>query len=306
MQNMRPTVDVIIPTYKPDGRLSILIHRLMRQTYPVNKIIIVNTENSKADKKQLCQNEAVEVHHVPIEDFNHGLTRNYARDFSEAEYVVFVTQDVVPKDCRLIEELMRPFEDPDVYVSYARQIPRKDSSPMESYTRKYNYPDYDIVKTIDDVEKMGIKAFFSSDVCAAYRRREHILMGGFPKTILNEDAIYAARVILDGKKVYYCSRAKVIHSHNYTYRQQFRRNFDIGVSHRDYELIFSCTTSEQEGIKLVINTAKHLVCIGKWYLIPDLIMHSGFKFLGYRLGKRYKSLPKSLILKCTSMKSYWK
>ena len=39
------TVDVIIPTYKPDKKLIQLIDRLSKQTVPVQKIILVNTED---------------------------------------------------------------------------------------------------------------------------------------------------------------------------------------------------------------------------------------------------------------------
>ena len=40
----RPTVDVVIPTYKPGKIFEELLRRLSRQTYPVTKIVIMNTE----------------------------------------------------------------------------------------------------------------------------------------------------------------------------------------------------------------------------------------------------------------------
>ena len=41
---MNKKVDVIIPVYKPDQKFLSLLKRLKRQTYPVNRIIIMNTE----------------------------------------------------------------------------------------------------------------------------------------------------------------------------------------------------------------------------------------------------------------------
>ena len=38
------TVDIIIPTYKPSVECKNLIKRLIKQTYSINKIIIINTE----------------------------------------------------------------------------------------------------------------------------------------------------------------------------------------------------------------------------------------------------------------------
>ena len=37
-----PKVDVIIPAYKPDESFIKLIEMLEKQTYPVNKIIVMN------------------------------------------------------------------------------------------------------------------------------------------------------------------------------------------------------------------------------------------------------------------------
>ena len=44
MQDNRYIVDVIIPTYKPDERIWKLLERLEKQTYMINKIIIINTD----------------------------------------------------------------------------------------------------------------------------------------------------------------------------------------------------------------------------------------------------------------------
>ncbi len=40
------SVDVIIPVYKPDKKLQLLLKRLVEQSYPIRRIIIMNTERS--------------------------------------------------------------------------------------------------------------------------------------------------------------------------------------------------------------------------------------------------------------------
>lgn len=313
MQEMKYIVDVIIPTYKPDKRFHKLIERLQRQSYKINKIIIVNTDEGSLDLeasgiKEAMENSVVdmEIHHIRQKDFDHGTARNLGIRYSKADIVVFMTQDAIPDNSKTIEELLRPFEDEQVYISYGRQLPMGDCEFIEAYTRQFNYPDYDIVKTKESIKEMGIKAYFSSDVCAAYRREKQIELGGFPRTIFNEDSIFAAKVIWAGGKVYYASASRVIHSHNYSYKQLFQRNFDIGVSHKDFEAVFAGVKTENEGIKLVKQTMGILLKRGKWYLIPDVILQSGSKFLGYRFGKIYKKLPKKMVLCFTSTKHYWK
>ena len=38
------TVDVVIPTYKPDEKFDRLMQMLQKQTYPIGTILIMNTE----------------------------------------------------------------------------------------------------------------------------------------------------------------------------------------------------------------------------------------------------------------------
>lgn len=301
------TVDVVIPTYKPDKRLGSLLRRLRKQSYPIEKIIIVNTEKELFDSEYVEGISNVEIHHIEKKEFDHGGTRNYGMKFCKSDLVLMMTQDAVPAGKDMVKELVKPFEDKDVMVVYGRQLPAPNCSIAEAYTRRFNYPDYDIVKTSNDILRMGIKAFFCSDVCAMYKRTEHEKLGGFPnRTIINEDSIFAAYAIQTGKKVYYAAKAEVIHSHNYTYKQQFHRNFDIGVSHKQFKEIYAEVKSEDEGIRLVKETAVYLMDGNKFYLVPDLIIKSVAKFVGYRLGKMYNMLSRDMILKCTMDKSYWR
>lgn len=305
MQDNKYIVDVIIPTYKPDERFWKLLERLDKQTYVINKTIIINTDETCIDTVRIAAMKNVEIHHINLEEFDHGTSRNYGVTFSNADIVVFMTQDAIPDNKYMVEELVKPFKDEDVYITYGRQLPMQKCAFVEAYTRQFNYPETDIVKTKESIKSMGIKTYFSSDVCAAYRREKQIELGGFPRTIFNEDSIFAAQVINNDKKVYYASKARVIHSHNYTYMQQFHRNFDIGVSHKDFEEVFGQVKSENEGIKLVKQTTKYLISMGKWYLIPDMLIRSGFKFIGYKMGKQYRHLSRKMVLRCTSMKQYW-
>lgn len=292
------TVDVIILTYKPGKAVNSLIKRLEEQHYGVHKIIIINTERECIDEEAVLGDYGnIEIHHIKKEAFNHGLTRNYGVSFSKADYVVFMTQDAIPVDRYLIDELLRPFEDEDVYLTYARQQANKNCKYLEKYIRNFNYPNHDIVKTKSDLETMGIKALFCSDVCAAYSREKFLELGEFPATNFNEDTFFAYKVLMADKKVYYAANATVIHSHNYTYRQQFKRNFDIGKSQSEYAYIFDNIKSESEGIRMVKSALSHIVRHGKWYMIPDLFISSGFKFVGYRLGKKYQKLPDKYVKK---------
>ena len=140
-----------------------------------------------------------------------------------------------------------------------------------------------------------------------YKRQEYDAMGGFEhKTIFNEDMIMASKMIEDGKAVAYQADARVWHWHDYKAIQQLHRNFDLAVSQVDHGGLFLKVSSESEGVKMVIATIKHLFKKGKIYLIPKYVIDTGFKLIGYKLGRNYKKLPKWMVLKLTMNQTYWK
>ena len=299
-------VDVIIPTYKPDERVVLLVKKLLKQSYPLREIHLIDTDTGIFPEELAQLSDNIKVTHIPKEKFDHGGTRHMGMLKSKAEIVVYMTQDALPANEYLIEEMVKPFAEKDIAVSYARQLPDQECKVIERYTRSFNYPKQSRVKSIEDLDTLGIKTYFCSDVCAAYRKDVYESLGGFEeKTIFNEDMIMAAKIIQSGFKIAYIAEAKVIHSHNYSCMQQFRRNFDLAVSQAEHPEIFENVKSESEGIRLVVDTARYLVKIKKPWLIFSLIIKSGFKFLGYRFGKNYRKLPEWLIAKCTMNPGYW-
>lgn len=302
----KPTVDVIIPAYKPDEKLSRLVSMLQQQTYPIAHILIINTEESYWRPELIENMEHVEVFHIPKKEFDHGGTRCLGESLSGADILVYMTQDAVPADRQLIRQLICPFQKSNVKASYARQLPDDDCRIIERFTRDFNYPDESFIKSAEDLPEMGIKTFFCSNVCAAYDHAVYKELGGFVKrAIFNEDMIYAGKLIQTGYSIAYQAEAKVIHSHNYSGWQQFTRNFDLAVSQVQHPEIFAGIKSENEGIRLVKRTASYLRSIGKSSLIFSLIYMSGCKYLGYRLGRWYRKLPHFLVRFCSMNKTYW-
>ncbi|HIX28604.1 MAG TPA: glycosyltransferase family 2 protein [Candidatus Blautia stercoravium] len=300
------TVTVIVPTYKPDGKFLQLMNMLKRQTCKADQILIMNTEERYWKNSFMEGVDNWEVHHLSRTAFDHGKTRGEGAKFADSEILVYFTQDAVPVDEKLLENLLEPFRNPQVGAAYARQLPADDCKIIERYTRSFNYPDTSRIKTKKDIPELGIKTYFCSNVCAAYRRSVYEEMGGFvTRTIFNEDMIMASQMIQAGYGVAYAAEARVVHSHNYGYMQQLRRNFDLAVSQEDHPEIFASISSESEGIRLVKSTAVYLIKQGKPWLIPDLILSSGFKYLGYKAGRSYKRLPSSWVRRLTMNPAYW-
>ena len=305
-------VDVIIPVYRPDEKLEKLIERLNQQTVEPAHIFFMQTMTEDEAEDTRVRKILEKSKHgtiVPIGklEFDHGGTRNKGAQMSEAEFMLFMTQDAVPEDPVLIEKLLQAVQQKDtIAAAYGRQLPDDKVGVIETYTRQFNYPEESLIKGKEDLPRLGIKTYFCSNVCAMYRRDIYLKMGGFvTKTIFNEDMICAGTMIQKGYSVVYAADARVYHSHNYSGRQQFHRNFDLGVSQAEHPEIFEGVPSEGEGIRLVKRSLGYLIRTGHFWLIPQLIWQSGMKYAGYFLGKRYRKLPRKVVLACTMSPYYW-
>ena len=308
-------VDVIIPTYKPDNKFLVSIKRLLAQTVKPGKIIIINTDKNVWDKAGIGEelnslfedsNTSLYLEHIEKSDFDHGDTRNLGVSKSDAKYFICMTQDAVCADKQTVEYLLRGM-DKSIKMTYARQIPDKKADKIEKFTREFNYPAESMIKSFNEREALGIKTYFASNVCSAYERECFDALGGFDTgEILNEDMLYAYKLIEHGYFIKYEAWAKVIHSHNYSGKKQFMRNFDIGVSQSSNPKIFKSIKSENEGKKLVLKTLKYLLSTHSYISAVRLIYISACKYAGFLAGKNFKKLPKGLIRACSMNKEFWR
>lgn len=304
-------IDIIIPLYKPGRELFALLDRLERQTLPVKNIILMNTEEKYFAQliygtEFAHKYKNVKVFHLSKREFDHGRTRRKGVSLSDAPVFVMMTQDAMPVDEFLLERLVDNLKD-DVAVAYARQLPGENSSVLERFSREFNYPGESVIKSLEDLDRLGIKTYFCSDVCAAYRRDIYEELSGFVKrAIFNEDMIFAACAVNAGYKIAYEAQAQVIHSHNYNCRQQFHRNFDLGVSQAQHPEIFANIKSESEGIRMVKAAAAYLRKNHMRRRIPYFYLQCFCKYAGYLLGRHYRKLPRKMVLACTASPDYWR
>ena len=305
-------VDVVIPTYKPGKQFVELIEKLFDGMGDyINSVIVMNTEEEiwkKAIPSDFTDRfPLMKVFHIRKEEFDHAGTRHEGFLKTDAPYVLFMTQDAMPYDNLLISNLIKALDDnEDVAVAYARQLPNEKCNKIERLTRDFNYPDTSVIKGKEDIEKLGIKTFFCSNVCAMYKRDVYEKLGGFKApAIFNEDMVFAGDAVNAGYKIAYVADARVIHSHNYTGREQFHRNFDLGVSQTDHHEVFDGIKSESEGIKMVWKNTWALLKKGAVFSVFKLVWLSANKYLGYKKGRNYKALSREKILKYTMNPSYW-
>ena len=303
------SVDVIIPVYRPDEKLNRLLIALKTQTILPEKIILIHTGEVLPGEPDYSAYQNVVLHIIAPREFDHGGSRNLGASLSEAEVMVFMTQDAVPADDYLLERLMKALMgvgDENCAAAYARQLPYEDCRAVERYIREFNYPGSSELRTKKDITIKGIKTFCNSNVCSAYRKDIFDRLGGFePRTIFNEDLLYGAKAVLNGYGIRYEAEARVYHSHNLGLSDQFHRNFDNAVSQAEHPEKFKTVSSEKEGMRLVKYCISRMKEERKLYLVPYFVLNCACRYAGFFLGKRFSKLPGWLIKACSLNKRYW-
>ena len=279
-------ISVVIPVLNAEKDLPGLLKALSEQTLQADEIIVTDSESSDRTR-QIAEAEGVRVIPVLRKEFDHGGTRDMALRASLGDIVVFLTQDAVPAESSFLEKLIRPLSEEGVAVVTGRQLPKKSATRVERLVRIFNYPAESHIRSEADVEKMGIKAFFCSDVCAAYNREIYLELGGFEYPLkTNEDMFFAAKTLRNGYKVAYAADAQVFHSHNLTLKEQYQRNRIQGYEIERHRDLLGNVSQVPEGWKLVRYMSAQLLKEGRLVSFAHFGLDCCARFMGSRIGRR--------------------
>jgi len=305
MQTEHTRVSVIIPTLNGAKSVPSVLSKLHHQEQPINEIIIADS-GSDDNTPELAKKLGAKVLHIKPGTFDHGKTRNLAANIARGNILVFMTQDAIPVDTKLILKLIKPLDDPQVAVSYARQVPLPGASLSEQYLRLANYPPDSKVKSINDLPALGINTFQCSNVCAAYRRRTFEALDGFPHpAVCNEDMLFSSRAIQAGYKIAYTAEARIQHSHNLSCKELFKRYFDISASLDHEPDIRNLGRAEARGLTFFINQLTYLRDQKILHMLPRVILETGAKFIGFKFGANHTRIPQNLKEHLGLNKQYW-
>lgn len=304
---MRLSASIIIPLYK--GRaylkgLSPILSELQLVGIPT---FFIDSESLDGSASYIRKNTDHDVIEILAADFDHGGTRSMAKYLSESDIQVFLTQDALPLSVVDIQNLIEVFKNKNIAAAYGRQLPYKHTNLFGKHLRKFNYRDRSYAYSLIDKDNFGIKTTFLSNSFSAYRRSAMNEIGWFKNgLILGEDVYAGAKLLNKGYKLAYVANAQVYHSHSYTIIEEFKRYFDIGVFHSMENWILNqFGKPEGEGMRYVKSELNYLFNYNAYYLFPEFILRNTMKYIGYKLGRNYKILPKKVVKKISMHNRWW-
>lgn len=265
------------------------------------KVLVVISSKQDRSKEQAEKMGAATLC-LDAKEYNHGLTREKARNILQTDIVVMMTPDAYAEK-QMLEKLVAPIIDGTASIAYARQLPHKNADLFEAFPREFNYPETSHCYSLQDAKRIGPAAFFCSNSCAAYSQKALDQIGGFPSVLLGEDTCATAKLLCKGHKIAYVAEARVAHSHRYSIKQEFQRYFDTGLARESYrDLLLG--TDKVRGKKFAKAFVKKILKENPLQL-PYAILHTLTKWVGYQIGQRAKKFPVIIKKALSSQKFYW-
>ncbi|MGL5963405.1 MAG: glycosyltransferase, partial [Fusobacteriaceae bacterium] len=219
-------VSVICPVYNGESYLKELFSKV-REQKKIESIEIIAPVSKSKDRSLAEAQKYADIAYEVVE-FNHGKTRHEAVLKAEGDYLVFITQDILPVDEYWMYNLIKRLDEKTV-ASFSKQIAYKEHGEIEKLIRDFNYPDFERVCNLENKEKNGRKNLFYSDASSAVLKNQFLKLGGYDFIVpTNEDVILANNIIKNNKSFIYEPSSKVYHSHKLSLKDSYNRYKAIG------------------------------------------------------------------------------
>jgi len=190
---------------------------LARQRLPHHLLVMDNasTDGTRAEAAKYTEH----IIDIPAGAYVPGRVLNQAMARTDGAFVVFVNSDCTPQHDDWLERLLAGFRDEKTAAVFGRQIPRPECTPLFAKDTEDTYG--------DGARQHYWRHCFS--MAASALRRTCWLAEPFNERIqYSEDIAWTWRMRQLGWQIAYVPDAIVMHSHNYTLRQWYRRQYGEG------------------------------------------------------------------------------
>jgi len=278
------TIDIICPLYNAERYIMDLNKNILKQVdVKINKVIYILTKSKDNSEKILNENNCDYDVIEPI-TFSHSLTREKYAMQSNADILVFITQDIQIQGDKWLYNLTKSIKLNECEACYSKQL--CNNNTIEKYIREKNYPGESFVVTSENIGKLGLKTFFFSDASSAIRKEIFVKLNGYDgkEFPTNEDMYIAYKLITKGYKIKYCADSEVIHSHKFTLKQLYKRYYDTGIFFRQNKYLekYKVNNAGEELAKYALRRAIQEKNVKVLFdFIPNMLA----RFIGMKMGK---------------------
>jgi glycosyltransferase involved in cell wall biosynthesis len=209
-----PRCSIVIRTFNEEKHIERLLAAIQTQTLKDVEIVLVDS-GSTDHTLEITANFPVQILHILPRDFTFGRSLNKGISAASGEIIVLASAHVYPMNEDWLEQLIAPFEDPQMALSYGKQRGGEGSKFSEDQHFRSWFP---------DLSEMDQDRAYANNANAAIRRsfweKNH-----FDEELTGlEDVAWASWAREQGYKIAYIAEAGVIHHHDESAAQIINRH----------------------------------------------------------------------------------
>ncbi|WAL58972.1 glycosyltransferase family 2 protein [Thermocoleostomius sinensis] len=210
---IHPRCSIIIRCYNEEQHIGRLLDGIQQQTIAPVEIIVVDS-GSTDRTVEIAQQYSVTLVSIRPEEFSFGRSLNLGCQAASAELIVIASAHVYPVYRDWLEQLLKPFADPQMALVYGKQRGNDVTK----------YSEHQIFATwFPDDSNLNQTHPFCNNANAAIRRKLWQQLPYDESLTGLEDLDWAKRVMQLGHRIAYSAEAEIIHVHDETPRRIYNR-----------------------------------------------------------------------------------
>lgn len=278
----RPLASLVIRTYNEARYLDRVLSQVAVQVIPGGRPIevVVVDSGSTDGTLEIAGRHGAMIRSIQKEAFTFGRSLNIGCETAAGEILVLVSGHCIPQDAHWLSELLKPFQDPAVALTYGRQVGDASSKFSEGRVFEKYYP----------AEAASQGPAFCNNANAAVRKSIWRRFR-FDESLTGlEDIDLGRKVVAAGFRIDYCPKSVVIHIHHESW-PQVRRRYEreaIALRHIYPQLHLTIWEAAICFVSAVCKDLQALRREHRHFLLLGEILHYRFnQFTGSWLGNRH-------------------
>jgi len=226
---------ITILTSNPGEEFKATLDAIFTQDCSFKFEVVIVDSGSIDGTLDLVKKYPIRLYSIQPNQFNFGLTRDYVFSLTRGQFIVAISQDVIPADKYWLKNLIEPFSDPDIALVQGIVVLPKDRENF--YWEKVGmfYFTRECKKWATNNNGIGV-SFVN---CAI--RRSVWENNRLEKIEMMEDKFFQMKLSKGGYKIYREMKAMCYHGHTYTVNELIKRCTNEGLGwrivHQRYSLL---------------------------------------------------------------------
>lgn len=248
-------ISIVIRSYNEAKHIGKLMSGISAQTLPPHEVIVVDSGSSD-ETVAIAEGFGAKIVHIDKREFTFGRALNIGCAAATGDILVFASAHVYPTRRSWLSELVRPFADARVMLTYGKQRGNGVNKYSEHQVFKAWFPEQSVTPQ---------RSYFCNNANCAVRRSAWLQQPYDESLTGLEDLDWARKAQERGGWVSYVASAEIVHVHDETWasvRNRYRREA-MALKRIDKSTHFTRLDFVRTLAGNVINDTLHAVRDGK-------------------------------------------